>query len=82
MTEPDGSYSIDEAQIGENVVGVLILPTDEESEEAEDDETPASAGKPEQSTYTVASGSNQIDVKLKTHAATGKSGARRDEDDD
>lgn len=84
VTEPDGSYSIEGAQIGENVVGVMLLPTDEDSEEAEDNERPPAAGKPEKEMYTVASGANEIDIKLAPLAVPGKKrgGRRRDDDDD
>lgn len=81
-TEPDGSYSIDAAQIGENIVGVMVLPTDEDSDEAEDNERPPVAGKPEKASYSVVSGSNQIDIKLTVSAPLAKSGRRRGEDDD
>lgn len=81
-TEPDGSYSIDAAQIGENIVGVMVLPTDEDSEEAEDNERPPVAGKPEKSMYTVESGGSQIDIRLTTPPAPGGRGRRRGDDED
>ena len=82
MTEADGSYSIEEAAVGENVVGVMILPADEDSEEAEDNEKPPAAGRPEKSSYTVSSGDNSIDIKLTAAAPAGRRGMRDDDDDD
>lgn len=87
MTEADGSYSIDAAAVGENTVGVLILPGDEDSDEAEDNEMPAPAGKPEKTIYTVSSGSNSIDIILTPIASPNAKGPGRrrglgDDDDD
>lgn len=77
MTEADGSYSIDAAAVGENTVGVLILPGDEDSEEAEDNEKPAPAGKPEKTVYTVDSGNNTIDITLTALASPNSKGGGR-----
>lgn len=85
MTEPDGSYQIDEVAVGENTVGVLMLPADEDSDEAEDNEKPAPAGKPDKTTFTVSSGTNNFDITLTPLAspgANGPGGGRVAEDDD
>jgi len=82
MTEADGSYSIDGAALGDNTVGVLMLPADEDSDEAEDNEKPLPAGRPEKTTYTISAGNNTIDIKLLALAAHGKGGGRGDDDDD
>ena len=82
MTDVDGTYSIEAAAIGENVVGVVLLADDEDSEEEEDNEQPAAVGKPAQQTYTVASGDNTIDVKLAPVAQKNASAGDDDDDDD
>lgn len=87
MTEPDGTYYIEAAAVGQNTVGVLMLPADGDSEEAEDNERPAPAGKPEKTVYTVDSGDNTIDITLTVLAPPNSKGGSRgkgrgDDDDD
>lgn len=82
LTEVDGSYSIAEAAIGDNIVGVMMLPVDEDSEDSEDNEIPTAAGKPDKDSYTVASGENKIDIKLAAAAAPTARAVADDDDDD
>ena len=80
-TGVDGSYSIEKVAVGENIVGVMMLPVDEDSEEAEDNEKPSIAGKPEKEVYEVVSGENTIDIKLTVAAAPSGKTAVEDDDD-
>lgn len=76
MTEPDGSYRIEAAALGENSVGVMMLPADEDSEEAEDNEQPLPAGKLDKTVFTVESGENNIDLKMTAFKPQQKRGGR------
>lgn len=82
LTEADGTYVIPAAAIGKNAVGVMMLPADRDSEEAEDEERPPAVGKPDKSSYDVASGENTIDIKLASLPPAGKPGRRAHDDDD
>lgn len=84
MTEPDGSYTIDAAALGKNTVGVMMMPADEDSEEAEDNEQPLPVGKLSQSVYTVVDGDNNIDLNMtaiKTESKGRGRGRMMEEDD-
>jgi len=64
-TEVDGTYSVPDAVVGYNVVGVMKEFTDQDSEEAEDSEMNIPLiGKPSRDNYLVESGSNTIDIQL------------------
>lgn len=81
LTNVDGTYSIEAAAIGDNVVGVIVLPADEDSEGAEDNEMPKAVGKPEKEIYAVTAGDNVIDIQLRPVAESSRKRRGFDEDD-